>query len=314
MQFRGVQPHARRARVGRRWVVDRLQNRPVRKRAQVHMGSHARSIVRVDEAGERVVQNDHVSAGPAGDGLGARGRRPAPRLLGGPGHGYAVQVVLARVGGRGRDVQMPALLVDAVEAVDLPPPRRERANLAAVRRVQVQVAKASLLARPEEPSRKSPLRHGTRDRPQHVVQVNPRVARLGVQEGALPCGRIEAQHAQHALLPVLDLRDEVSPGQPLESRQVLLLAGAARAALNAHPNGRPRALPQRRQGRHSQPHVNIVRSGERIWVVLVGIDDIRFAIVHNAEEWHVACVYAREGDAAAILAPLETAGPVHLLL
>eukprot|EP00966_Prymnesium_polylepis_P190518 4415430-Prymnesium_polylepis.1 len=240
-----------RAQADKRWlcraVVEHAEDRTIGERAQPHDDRLPRRVIAIDKLLE-VARELH--------GVGARADGDLPRHTARERH--AEQVRLLRVAAVANKEDTAALLVHKFggRAVHNPLAGCEGALERAGRTVQLEVAEARGLRRPEEVTRL--------ERHEHVAEVDPGLRRGVLQQHRGAAGRgVDEVKPQCLLLAVESLHEQLVRVLPLHTRQVELAAGHALEEVDPHHGGRlPRWL--RRDWQHAKAHHRVRRPGERV--------------------------------------------------
>ena len=143
---------------------------------------------------------------------------------------------------RAREVDESPWLVHGLERLHHPLPPRDLGLQRPRGSVQVEVAVAAALRRPQE----APGGLGGLERPEAVVQVHPSGATLLEQGAAAAGGGVEAYQLQALLGTVLELHEEaprgppcLAGGLPTDPGKVLVRTLGVFAAPDVHPYDRP---------------------------------------------------------------------------
>jgi len=193
----------------------------------------------VDEVPEARVDNHRVSTTRGGEP--PRAHAGGARARGGAERG-AIQMRLQGAVTCASEVDETPLLVHGLEGLHHPFPPCDLGLQCPRGGVQVEVAVAAALRRPQEAA--SSL--GGLERPKAVVQVHPGGAAFLEQGATAARGGVEAHQLQALLGTVLELHEEaprgrpcLSGGLPADPSKVLVRALWVLPASDVHPNDRP---------------------------------------------------------------------------
>ena len=233
--------------------------------------------------------------------VGGDGRAVRPRLQGHPHDLSTVErdpeeVSLPRVLAARREPDLAAFAVESDDAVDGPVARGQHADECPVAGVQLQVAEARALRRPEDLA-------SLLDDAEVIMEVDPGRGPLFDQRRRLPRLGVESDEPQRLLVAREDLREERSgrlPGHPCEV-DVILRVG------EREPSG---LAPGGIDDAEADPGVGPPGEG-----VAVGLDrDPLTRLVDDGIGRDGSLVGLLIGDPRAVGRPPEARGSVHLLL